>query len=336
MSLKSACAVASLLFAALAMPAWAQQKKVILGVSGRPDQAPIQIALDRGYFKAEDLDVETVVAASGVQFVSSLGTNQIQVAYGSSNAGLFNALNRGIDIRIVADYAHLGPHDTTRALVVRADLMESGAVKTASNLKGRSVAIGPPGLGQAGDLLFDRVFSPLGIGRDDVDIKYINFPDMIPAFASKVIDSAFAVEPGVTQAVNDKVGRVLIAGGDAYPGGELAVVLYSAAFAADKDAATHFMMGYLRGVRDYYDAVFLGKDQEAVTALLVKALPLKDPSAWQKFRFYTDLNGALNVADLKDQARVDQKIGGVTAPVNVDHYVDTSFATAAVKTLGVR
>src|SRR5689334_2421578 len=94
--------------------AHAQPKTVVkLGVSGRPDQAALELALRRGYFTEYGLDVQTVQANIGMDFIAAIGTNQLQVASGSPNAGLFNALNRGIDIRIVADFAHVGdnPND---------------------------------------------------------------------------------------------------------------------------------------------------------------------------------------------------------------------------------
>jgi NitT/TauT family transport system substrate-binding protein len=315
-----------------------QPTTVMLGVSGRPDQADLQLALDRGYFAAQGLDIKTVQASSGMEFVSSLATDQLQVASGSPNAGLFNALNRGIDIRIVADFAHFGDaKDRTLSLIARADLVDGGIVKGPADLKGRSIAFGPAGLGQVTDVLYDKIFAPLGIGRDAMQIEHINFPDIIAAFASKAIDSAFEVEPFVTVAEQRNVARVVVPGGAAYPGGELSVVYYSAAFAKNEDAATRFMVAYLKGVRDYYDAFFLGKDRDATIGELVKSLPLKDPRLWAKSRQFTDLNGKVNVADLKYQAEFYRKIGALSGPVpDIDRYVDPRFATAAVKVLGAR
>lgn len=105
----------------------ASRKVIKLGVSGRPDQASLELALRRGYFAQEGLDVETVQATTGQEMVPSLASNQLQAASGSPNAGLFNALNRNIDIRIVGDFAHIGDaKDQTVAILARADLMDWG------------------------------------------------------------------------------------------------------------------------------------------------------------------------------------------------------------------
>src|ERR1041385_4523229 len=106
-------------------PPPATRKVVKLGVSGRPDQASLELALRRGYFEQEGLEVQTVQGTTGQEMVPSLASNQLQAASGSPNAGLFNALNRNIDIRIVGDFAHIGDaNDRTVSIMVRTDLME--------------------------------------------------------------------------------------------------------------------------------------------------------------------------------------------------------------------
>lgn len=325
---------------ALASAAAGQEQKtaIVLGVSGRPDQAGLELALDRGYFTRQGLEIKTVQATGGPEFVSSLATDQIQVASGSPNPGLFNALNRGINIRIVADFAHLGDaQDRTLSLLVRQDLLDSGAVKTPKDLKGRSLSIGPGGPGQVPDVLFNRIFDPLGIKHQDVNLQYVNFPDVLAALAGKAIDSGFEIEPLVTAAEARGIARVLVPGGAVDPGGELSVVYYSPAFAHNKAAATKFMVAYLQGIRDYYDAFFLGKDKDATIKLLIEHLPLKDPKIWAISRQFTDLNGKVNVADLKSEAGVYKELGMISGAVpDIDKYVDAEFAEEAVKEIGAR
>ena len=308
-----------------------------LGVSGRPDQASLELALRRGYFEQEGLEIETVQATTGQEMVPSLASNQLQAASGSPNAGLFNALNRNIDIRIVGDFAHIGDaKDRTVAILARADLMDAGQIKTIADLKGRKISQGP-GPGQITELIFQELFDRARIADADVTMTYINFPDTIAAFASKAIDAAFLVEPLVTEAERRNLARVLMPGGEIDPGAELSIWLYSPEFAKDKDAATKFMVAFLRGARDYYDAFFLGKDKDGAIALLTKYLPVKDPALWQASRQSTDLNGRVNVADLKRQAAFQKARGHVTGPVpDIDKFLSPEFADAAVQRLGER
>jgi NitT/TauT family transport system substrate-binding protein len=316
------------ILAALAAPAWAQSAPipVKLGVSGRPDQAALELALRRGYFQDQGLAIETIQASSGMEFVSSLAANQIQVASGSPNAALFNAINRGIDIRIVADFAHIGTAgDRTTAIMVRTELLDSGAVKSVADLKGRTLA-GGPGAAQITDVMFDKMFRTAGIAAKDVDVRRLTFADSLSAMASRSLDAAFMVEPLVTMGEQKKIARVMIDGGSIYPGGELSVFYYSPEFAANKDAATKFMVAF-----------FLGKGKDEAIALLVQSLPVKDPALWQTSRQNTDVNGRVNVDDLKYQAAFYQQMGYVSGGVpDIDKHVDPEFAQQAVKILGRR
>jgi NitT/TauT family transport system substrate-binding protein len=317
----------------------AQHKTVVkIGVTGRPDQAGFELALRRGYFAERGIEIETVQASAGQEFVAALASNQIQVTSGSPNAGLFNALNRGIDIRIVADFAHVGgAEDRTVAIMVRTDLMQSGAVKSLGDLKGRTVGFGP-GRGQYPDVFYAQIFAAAKFTIADVTPVTLTFADSAAALSSGRLDAAFMVEPLVTQTERQKIAQILVVGGAVDPGAELSIVTYSPEFARQGDAPTRFMTAYLLGVRDFYDAFFLNRDRDAVIALLIRHLSLKDPTLWtDAMRRNTDLNGGLNVADLKRQAAVYKSQGTVTGPVpDLDRYVDTSFSEAAVRVIGKR
>jgi NitT/TauT family transport system substrate-binding protein len=331
--------LAGLLIAAtLASSAAAQQKLHIkVGVSGRPDQADLELAYRRGYFEKQGLEVEYVQANSGQEMVPALAGNQLQVASGSPNAGLFNALSRGIDIRLVADFAHVGPKgDRSVAVVARADLMDQGVIKTPADLKGRSVAHGP-GPGQISDILLETLFRMNGFAKKDVQIRDLTFADALAAIGTKTLDASFQVEPLVTVGERRNIGRVLIDGGSVIPGAELSVIYFSREFARNKDAGTRFMVAFLQGTRDYYDAFFLGKGKDEAIKLLVQYLPVKDPTVWETSRQYTDLNGKLNVENVKEQAKFYKNEGLISGAIpDIDKHVDPSFAEAAVKILGSR
>jgi NitT/TauT family transport system substrate-binding protein len=316
----------------------AQTKTVVkLGVSGRPDQAHLELALRRGYFEQEGLDVQTVQASTGMEMLPALAQNQLQAASGSPNGALYNALNRGIEIRIVADFAHVGDaKDRTISLVVRKDLVESGAIKTLADLKGKSLSPGP-GPAQISEIFFSKVLAKANLTLADINQRYMTFSDALSAMASKSIDGSFMVEPLITAAEKQNIGAVLATGGSAIEGAHLSVVYYSPEFAKQREPAVRFMVAYLKGVRDFYDAFFLNKGKAETIALLVQHLPMKDPAMWEPTRQFIDLNGKMNVADLKAQGEYYRKSGAVTGTMaDVTKFIDTSFAEEAVKRLGER
>lgn len=319
-------------------PSAAARIPVKVGIALRPDAAPIVLALRRGYFERQGLDVELIGGTSGQEFVPALAQNQIQVMSGSPNAALFNALNRGINIRMVADFAHMGDKDNSAvAIVARADLVDAGILKTPADLKGRIVVAGPS-RGDYPDVLFQKIFELGKLSSGDVTVRHIDFAGSLAALNTKTVDAAFLIEPMILQADRQNIGRILVRGGEVDPGAHLSIVNFSPEFAKDEEAATKFMVGYLEGARDYHDAFKLLKDREETITLLMQYLPPKDAAIWREAkRHFPDLNGTINVADLKSQAAFYKAQGSLAGSIpDIDKYVDPQFAEAAVKRIGRR
>jgi NitT/TauT family transport system substrate-binding protein len=73
---------------------------------------------------------------SGAMMVAPLGTGELDAGGGSASAGLYNAVLRGIKIKIVADKASSPPGYGATKLLVRKDLIDSGRYKTLKDIKG--------------------------------------------------------------------------------------------------------------------------------------------------------------------------------------------------------
>ena len=125
-------AVASPVAAAPTAPTAPPQRVTVkMALQGRPDQAPFELGLARGYFDRQGIDVEPVSTGTGAEVIQAIATNQIDVGTSSPNAAMFNAFNRGVDLRLVADWAHLGdPTDRTLSIVVRSDLADTVLART--------------------------------------------------------------------------------------------------------------------------------------------------------------------------------------------------------------
>lgn len=262
----------------------------------------------------------------------------MQVASGSPNAALFNALNRGIDLRIVADYARLrDANDGTISIVVRDDLLQSNTINAPSDLKNKTIGL-LPGRGQMSYLLVDSMLKKNGMAWSDIKVQNLGFSDMLVAMTNKRIDAAFMIEPLITTAAAKGIAKPLIKGGDVESGAHMAVLLYSAEFAKRRDVATRFMTAYLQGVRAYHEAFAEKKNQDEAIEILKHTLSVKDPEVWRKMPAqYTDLNGTVDVADLKRQAAAYKQLGDISGPVpDIEKYVDQSFAKAAADVLGRR
>ena len=139
----------------IAFAAWAllapgappMAQTITVGVTGTMNDAPIYIADKKGYFGDEGLDVNITTFRSAANMVVPLGTGQIQAGAGSASAALYNALARGIRIKIVADKASSAPGYGATKILVRKDHIESGRYRAPGDVKGMRVAMNAPGVG---------------------------------------------------------------------------------------------------------------------------------------------------------------------------------------------
>ena len=79
--------------------------KVSLGTSKTIADTVLFVGMEKQFFQQQGLDVELENLGTAETAIPALAGEQIQVAGLGIAAGLFNAINRGIPIKIVADKA---------------------------------------------------------------------------------------------------------------------------------------------------------------------------------------------------------------------------------------
>src|SRR6266571_2979771 len=90
-----------LLMAMLGAAAQAAEPVTIrVGLASASSDVGFFIADKKGYFKQEGLNVSFLNFDSGAKMVAPLGNGQLEVGAGSPAAGLYNAIARGIDMKI--------------------------------------------------------------------------------------------------------------------------------------------------------------------------------------------------------------------------------------------
>jgi NitT/TauT family transport system substrate-binding protein len=313
--------------------------QVKIGISRTISDAGYYMADAMGFFRDEGIDVSITGFNSAAQMIAPLGTGELDVGGGTVSAGFYNAVGRGILMKIVADQASIKPGYGYSSLMVRKDLVDSGRYKSFADLKGMKVAIGAPGTGTASAL--NEALKKGGLKYSDVDVVYIGFPEHLPTYKNKGIDASITNEPTMTRAIEDGVA-VRVAGNDiTYPDQQTAVTFYSDNFIRNRrDAAERFMRAYLRGVRMYNDALkdgrLAGPKANEVIPILVKYTTIKDESMFRRMvPSYCNPDGEVNVTSLKKDLEFFRELGLIEKKdASVDGVVDSSFAKAAVAKLG--
>jgi len=303
------------------------------GQVGSISDAAIFIADAKGYFKEQGITLDLQTFQSAANMTTPLGTGELDAGGGAPSAGLFNAIGRGVNIRIVADKGSLTPGHGYEAVLVRKDLADR--VKSAKDMKGLKVSIAAQDI--VPEYSLDAFLRTGGLTIKDITVVPLAFPDMIAALANKAIDVAVPTEPTATRILDAGTGVLITRTDVVVPGEQTAVILYSEKFASqNKDAAVRFMKAYLQGARFYNDA-FDKKDpakrKEAID-ILAKGTKLDAALIERVVLPGIDPNGAVNTKSLDAAQQYFVQKGSQTKAIDMSKVVDTSFAEAAVKELG--
>ena len=332
----SAAAIAS---PAIFAPAVARAAtKVTLGIVNTVSDAPYFIADSKGYFRDEGLDVEILPFPSGAKMISSLSTGDLDVSGGAVSAGLYNANEREISIKIVADKARNAPGYGFESILVRKDLIDSGAFRSLADLKGRKVAI--PAVGSAGEQSsLNEACLKGGIKFEDVERVYISTADMFAAMANKAIDATIVSEPTVSLAEQRGVAKRFVTLDAFYPNQQAAVTTYGAPFVKRRDVAEAFMRAYLRAVRFYNDGLsgghYGGRNGDEIVAIIARYSGVKDEALLRNvIPSACDPDGMPFVEGLQKDLAFVQGLGMVDKALKAEQVIDLSFLKAAQAKLG--
>lgn len=328
--------LAATIVVALAGAAGAQT--ITVGTAATISDAPIFLADKKGYFKEEGLDVKVTPFKSASDMVGPLGTGQLHAGAGSASAGLYNAVARGIKIKIVADKASSTPGYGGTKVLVRRDHVESGRFKEIKDFKGMKFAMNAPGVSNTATLY--TLLKSVGLKYSDVETVDLPFPEHVTALKNKAVDASVSVEPAPAVAI--RAGDAVLVKGDdeVLPNHQIAVLLFSEEFTRRQPEAAHkFMRAYIRGVRLYNDALagsrFKGSAAEEVIDILAEATPIKNKELYRAMTpFGMDPDGKVNVESLAYDLAFYREQGLIRGEVKLDQVVDLSFAEKAAKELG--
>jgi NitT/TauT family transport system substrate-binding protein len=301
--------------------------------------AAFYIADAKGFFAEENIDVELMPFKSGGEMISALGTGGLDVGGGGPNAGLYNALNRDVDLRIVADKGHILKEASYFALVVRKDLYESGAVTSAGDLRGRNVADYQESGTTA--VALARLLETESLALADVKRTYLAGTAMIAALSNGSVDAGILAEPYITLAAEQGVGVVVAPSADVYPDQQGTVLMYGERFASSTpEVAEAFMRAYIKAARYYADSLegghLAGANSEEIADIVSQQTSI-DPATIRTMAAQgLDPNGAVNVDSLESDLDFWRENGWIDSPdITAAQAVDTSFAEAAVTALGL-
>jgi NitT/TauT family transport system substrate-binding protein len=281
---------------------------------------PLYIAQEEGYFEQQGINLVLEKFPSTSTALPLLITGDIAVTGGQLSPGMVNAIAKGSHIRLVADKGTIFPGScNSSAFLVRKDLVESGTIKTVSDLKGKKIA---SGVDQSYGLF--RVREKGNLTRDDLELHDMPREAILTAFETGAIDGAYLMEPYITQAVMNGKAVVFLPG-DAFIPNYSTPLFYGPAFIDDNpDLGRKFMVAYLQGVRQYNQ----GKTEKNLD-IMAKYTQLDRDFLKQTCWVEIAGNGELPKDAVRDYMDWMQAEGTITRTVPDNQLFDMSFANYA-------
>jgi NitT/TauT family transport system substrate-binding protein len=290
------------------------------------------VGLERGYFEAEGVDLESENVAVTTEALAQAAAGNLQIANITVGVAALNVFASGIETRIVGGTFGTPPSGQHAfPFLVRKALYDSGEVRDASGLRGRKVALN--GTGVFSEYAVDSAVRTGGLTISDIDVQIMSFPDMPVALSNAAVDAAFPPEPFGTQAIELGVAVPLVT--DYLHGVQGGVMVAGEAFLKDRPALEAFLRGYLRGLRDAHRE---GYNSPEIAAIIEKYTKVPAAVLQKTIPQYNDPEMRINVASLMDQQQFYLERGYLrfTEPLDLNLFIDDGPRTAALRALAAR
>jgi ABC-type nitrate/sulfonate/bicarbonate transport system substrate-binding protein len=333
-ALGAVCVLAGILAAARPAGTAHAAAAIRMGYLGVASDAGIFIALDKGYFKSQGLDLDLERFGVGADQMALLGSGRLDIASGAPSPTLFNAIARGLPVEVVADKGSLRKGFGFNVFVVRKALVDSGQFKTLADLRGRVLGSASP----ASIVAFENslILKKAGLGPQDMRVEYVDFADQPAAMANGKIDASVMVEPFATAAESRGIGKIVMPLDRLLPDFQTAVIFYNREWAAaHAGAAQRWMVAYVRALRYYNRALHDRQVRDDVITIMAAYTPIKDRAVWDKM-IWAGLNpdGTVTARTILDYERWLLNEHQIGQFLTASRFLDPSYARHAAAVLG--
>jgi NitT/TauT family transport system substrate-binding protein len=168
--------------------------------------APLYIAIDKGYFKAEGLNVVTPkIYASGALSLPAMIKGEIDLVF-SNYISLFNVQASGTGkVRVIAEGSASAPNS------FGIYVMPNSPIREAKDLAGKKLGVNARK--NIATVLTNESLKSAGVDTTTINYVEVPFPDMGAALQRGDVDAAFFAEPFITTAQTSLgVNRIVDAG----------------------------------------------------------------------------------------------------------------------------
>ncbi len=291
--------------------------------------APLYVAIERGYFAQQGLEVELIDTIGGTSSFVVLASGRADVVVGGLGAGLFNAAARGLDFKVVGP-VHMEKPPVSTPLVVSKKAFDSGEIRSVKDLRGKKVAVNV--IGSATEYWLYSALLRGGLTVTDVQMVAVPFPEVPAALANGAIAAGLLGEPLATLA--EDRGQIVRLSEDFINGMQVTAVYFSGEFIRrSPQLGVGFMVAWLRASRDLYGD---GYRRGAISRIVEKYTGVPAAVVMRAKPPFHDPNGKMNVNDFARLQEYFKKAGELTYEKSLQPaaYIDTTFVQQALQIVG--
>ncbi len=308
------------------------QEKINVGALRFTSHSASFVALERGYFKEQGLDVTFKFFQAAQPMAVAIASGDVDFGVTAISGGLINLANKGA-IKVIGGALQEEPGIDGQMILVSKKAFDEGVTKPAM-LKGRSY-----GITQAGSsfhYMAAKIAQKEGFPSSDIKVKPLQkVGAIIGALKSGQID-AWSIVPHIAKGLAKSPAVEIIGNiSDYIPDYQVTTVFTSADNAANKkDLVKRFLAAFSKGADDF-NAALVDKtagDQAAedMVKLIHKYVYTSRPyeKAAPSIRngaMRINKNAKLNLTNVKDQLAWFQSEGLVSKDITIDTLVDSSF-----------
>ncbi|MDQ3655211.1 MAG: ABC transporter substrate-binding protein, partial [Chloroflexota bacterium] len=158
----------------------AELTPVSIGVVPVSIFAPIFVALEKGYYAEQGLDVTLEALPGGADLIALTANNQFQISAAGAGPAFWNAVALGLPINVIAPGHQEGDPVATPLMVSRA-ACESGSIRGVADLQGKRVSVNARG---GTEYWLAAALGTGGLTLDDVTVETIPFAEAVLALES--------------------------------------------------------------------------------------------------------------------------------------------------------
>lgn len=306
--------------------------KVTVGMKEVVSDSGVLVGMAKGYYEELGIEIEAVNFATGQDMINALGAGQLDVGCTVTASGLFNAMLRGIPMKIVGDKGINVAGQGYYRLMIRNEVVDE--IKDFEDLRGRKLAI--VGTASLDEIALDRVLNQGGMTTADVDLQIIRaFPDIVAAMSNGSIDGGMVIEPFVAAAMAQGIADPWKDPSEYDPHAQTALLVYGKSMIERQEVAKRFMVAYVKALRDYNDAFFKDEGKAEMVDILAEYSTVKDKKLFENmFPVGLDPDGYVRMKGVEMDLDWYKNRDLLKGDLSAKDVVDNSYADYACEILG--